>query len=114
MRSSRDPVTASAGGSVRSTRSVVAAVGRAVAAADGDLVVVSHGGVDLLLLCHLRGVPVDRRYDPSRARAAGSATAPGTRHVPHAWRRLGEATAPGRRADEAPRSGTSPGRSVGR
>ena len=56
-------MTASAGGSVRSTRSVVAAVGRAVAAADGDLVVVSHGGVGSLLLCHLLGVPVDRRYD---------------------------------------------------
>ena len=81
MRSSRDPVTASAGGSVRSTRSVVAAVGRAVAAADGDLVVVSHGGVGSLLLCHLLGVPVDRRHDQP-GQGSWFRFDRGTRHVP--------------------------------
>ena len=92
---------------VDAQRRVVAAVERAVAAADGDLVVVSHGGVGSLLLCHLLGVPIDRRYDQP-GQGSWFRFDPGTRHVPHAWRRLGEASGPGRRADEAPRSGTSP------
>ncbi len=78
-----------------------------MAAADGDLVVVSHGGVGALLLCHLLGVPINRRYD-ELGQGSWSRFDPGTGHVPHAWRRLGEASGPGRRADEAPRSGTSP------
>ncbi len=92
---------------VDAQRRVVAAVERAVAAADGDLVVVSHGGVGALLLCHLLGVPIDRRYDQP-GQGSWFRFDPGTGHVPHAWRRLGEASGPGRRADEAPRSGTSP------
>lgn len=92
---------------VDAQRRVVAAVERAVAAADGDLVVVSHGGVGALLLCHLLGVPIDRRYDQP-GQGSWFRFDPGTGHVPHAWRRLGETSGPGRRGDEAPRSGTSP------
>ena len=61
---------------------IVAAVGRAVAGADGDVAVVCHGGVGTLLLCSVLGVPIDRRwdqpgqgsvfsYDPVTGRGAG-------------------------------------------
>lgn len=44
---------------------IVAAVGRAVAMApsQGDIAIVSHGGVGALLLCHLMGVPINRAQD---------------------------------------------------
>ena len=73
---------------VDAQRRVVAAVERAVAAADGDLVVVSHGGVGALLLCYLLGVPIDRRCDQP-GQGSWFRSDPGTGHVPHAWRRLG-------------------------
>ncbi len=46
-------------------RRIVAAVEYAIAAApaDGDIAVVSHGGVGALLLCHLKGVPIGRNQD---------------------------------------------------
>ena len=73
---------------VDAQRRVVAEVEQAVAAADGDPVVVSHGGVGALLLCHFLGVPVDRRYDQP-GQGSWFRFDPGTGHVPHAWRRLG-------------------------
>ena len=44
---------------------IVAAVERAIALApaEGDIVIVSHGGVGALLLCHLKGVPIARTED---------------------------------------------------
>jgi broad specificity phosphatase PhoE len=45
-------------------RRIVDAVERAVAdAPEGDIAIVSHGGVGALLLCHLRGVPISRAAD---------------------------------------------------
>lgn len=47
-------------------RRIVAAVDAVLAddrAGDGDLVIVSHGGVGTLLLCHLLGHHIDRRLD---------------------------------------------------
>ena len=46
-------------------RRIVGAVERAMslAAAEGDVAIVSHGGVGALLLCHLRGVPISRDAD---------------------------------------------------
>ena len=45
-------------------RRIVDAVARAAASsADGDVAIVSHGGVGALLLCHLRGVPIGRDAD---------------------------------------------------
>jgi broad specificity phosphatase PhoE len=72
---------------------IVAAVGRAVAGARGDVAVVCHGGVGTLLLCHVLGVPIDRRwdqpgqgsvfsYDPATGRGAGP------------WSRLGSGGRP--------------------
>ena len=44
---------------------IVAAVDRAVAMMrpDGDAVIVSHGGVGTLLLCHLKRIPISRAED---------------------------------------------------
>jgi broad specificity phosphatase PhoE len=45
-------------------RRIVGAVERAVSlASKGDAVIVSHGGVGALLLCHLKGVPISRDAD---------------------------------------------------
>lgn len=44
---------------------IVRAVEHAISAApvDGDIAIVSHGGVGALLLCHLKGVPISRAED---------------------------------------------------
>jgi broad specificity phosphatase PhoE len=46
-------------------RRIIDAVERAVAMAqgDGDIAIISHGGVGALLLCHLKGVPIGRNED---------------------------------------------------
>ena len=45
-------------------RRIVGAVGQALfLAPEGDVAIVSHGGVGALLLCHLRGVPISRDAD---------------------------------------------------
>jgi broad specificity phosphatase PhoE len=46
-------------------RRIIDAVERALsmAPAEGDIAIVSHGGVGALLLCHLKGVPISRRED---------------------------------------------------
>ena len=46
-------------------RRIVAAVNHAIAAAppEGDVAIISHGGVGALLLCHLMDVPISRAKD---------------------------------------------------
>ena len=66
---------------------IVAAVQRAAAGADGDVAVVSHGGVGTLLLCRLLGVPIDRRHDQP-GQGSWFAFDPATGRVAHPWRRL--------------------------
>ena len=46
-------------------RRIVDAVERVIsmAVADGDVAIVSHGGVGTLFLCHLKGVPISRSED---------------------------------------------------
>jgi broad specificity phosphatase PhoE len=46
-------------------RRIVTAVDHALAmvAADGDVAIISHGGIGALLLCHLKGVPISRTED---------------------------------------------------
>jgi broad specificity phosphatase PhoE len=46
-------------------RRIVRAVERVVAVpkGDGDIAIVSHGGVGTLLLCHLKGTPISRAED---------------------------------------------------
>jgi broad specificity phosphatase PhoE len=46
-------------------RRISEAVGSAIAVApaNGDLAIISHGGVGALLLCSLKGVPISRRED---------------------------------------------------
>jgi broad specificity phosphatase PhoE len=46
-------------------RRIVRAMDRviAMAPADGDIAIVSHGGVGTLLLCHLKGIPISRTED---------------------------------------------------
>ncbi|MFC0389117.1 histidine phosphatase family protein [Muricoccus vinaceus] len=36
---------------------------RSTAPREGDIAIVSHGGVGALLLCHLKGVPISRAED---------------------------------------------------
>ena len=50
---------------VDAQRRIVMAMQRALAmvSADGDVAVISHGGVGALLLCHLKGVPISRAED---------------------------------------------------
>lgn len=43
---------------------IIDSVERVLATApDGDVAIVAHGGVGTLLLCHLKGIPTDRRQD---------------------------------------------------
>jgi hypothetical protein len=65
---------------VDAQRRIVEAVDRAIsmAPAEGDMAIISHGGVGALLLCHLKGVPISRAedqpetYTRSRSRLSGS------------------------------------------
>jgi len=34
-----------------------------MAPAEGDIAIVSHGGVGALLLCHMKGAPISRAHD---------------------------------------------------
>ncbi len=69
---------------------IVAAAGRAVAGADGDVALVRHGGVGTLLLCALLGVPIDRRHDRPGQGSVFSYD-PCTGRGAHPWVRLGPA-----------------------
>ena len=68
---------------------IVAAVEEVLAAASnrGDVAIISHGGVGTLLLCHLRGCPIDREHDQP-ANNGGNYYAFGveSRHLHHGWR----------------------------
>jgi broad specificity phosphatase PhoE len=66
---------------------MVAAVRRAWYGATGDTAVVAHGGVGTLLLCHLLGVPIDRRLDQP-GQGSWFRYDPVTAEVAHGWRRL--------------------------
>lgn len=70
-------------------RRIVAAVDAAIAAAvgQGDIAIVSHGGVGALLLAHLLGEPISRRFDqPGGGGGNLFAFDAGTRAVLHNWR----------------------------
>jgi broad specificity phosphatase PhoE len=49
--------------SVRGWERAVDAQRRVVAATDGDVAIIAHGGVGTLLLCHLSGLPISRDQD---------------------------------------------------
>ena len=54
----------------------------------GDVLVIGHGGVGTLLLCHYSRVGIDRRYDqPEGGGHYFTLEQPG-RRVMHAWRRM--------------------------
>ena len=72
---------------VDAQRRIVAAVERATSQATGGTAVVAHGGVGALLLCHLLGVPIDRRYDQP-GQGSWFRFQAGTGKVAHGWRRL--------------------------
>ena len=56
-----------------------------------DILIVGHGAVGTLLLCHLLGAPIDRRHDQPPGGGGVFAFIAATRRVVHAWRPL-EAT----------------------
>lgn len=61
----------------------------AVAPVDGDIAIVSHGGVGALLLCHLMGVPIDRSQDqPGEGGGNMYAFERTTRRLLSGWRRI--------------------------
>ncbi len=66
---------------------VVAAVERVLDAVPGEVVVVTHGGVGTLLLCHLLGVPVSRTLDQP-GQGSHFAFDRATRRVLHGWQRV--------------------------
>ena len=72
---------------VDAQRRIVVAVERATSQATGGTAVVAHGGVGALLLCHLLGVPIDRRYDQP-GQGSWFRFDAGTGEVAHGWRRL--------------------------
>ena len=52
---------------------------------DGDVLIVGHGGVGTLLLCHLGGWPIDRRYDQSGGGGNYFGFDRETRKLRHGW-----------------------------
>lgn len=74
---------------VDAQRRIVAAVDRAIMAApvEGDVAIVSHGGVGALLLCHLMGAPISRAKDqPGGGGGNVFAFNARTRALLHGWR----------------------------
>jgi len=75
-------------------RRIVAAVDHVLAASagcDGDIVIVSHGGVGTLLLCHLRGEAITRVHDqPPNNGGNYFAFDVATRRLRHGWRPIDE------------------------
>jgi broad specificity phosphatase PhoE len=70
---------------------IVAAVEHAIglAAAEGDIAIVSHGGVGALLLCHLKGVPISRTEDqPGDGGGCVYSFDAASRRLLHGWRRI--------------------------
>ena len=73
---------------------IVAAVDHVLAASagcGGDVVIVSHGGVGTLLLCHLRGEAISRTHDQPRNNGGNYfAFDIATRRLRHGWRAIDE------------------------
>jgi broad specificity phosphatase PhoE len=59
-------------------RRIISAVERVIALSDpnGDIAIVSHGGVGTLLLCHLKGLPISRTEDQPKVVAISSPLMP--------------------------------------
>jgi len=74
---------------VDAQRRISAAVERVITEApgNGDIAIVSHGGVGALLLCHLKGVPISRAEDqPGAGGGCVYSFDPGTRALISGWR----------------------------
>jgi broad specificity phosphatase PhoE len=72
-------------------RRIVAAVEQAIALApaEGDIAIVSHGGVGALLLCHLKRVPIARTEDqPVDGGGCVYSFDAASRRLLHGWRRI--------------------------
>jgi broad specificity phosphatase PhoE len=70
---------------------IVSAVDRAVAMMrpEGDAVIVSHGGVGTLLLCHLKRIPISRSEDqPGRGGGNVFRFDAASRHLIMGWHRI--------------------------
>ena len=70
---------------------IVAAVEHAIALApaEGDIAIVSHGGVGALLLCHLKRVPIARTEDqPGDGGGCVYSFDAASRRLLHGWRRI--------------------------
>ena len=75
-------------------RRIVLAVNDAImlCPAQGDVAIVSHGGVGALLLCHLKGVPISRAEDqPGGGGGNAFSFDMTTRQLLSGWRRIEEA-----------------------
>ena len=74
-------------------RRIVRAVEQAmsVVSAEGDVAIVSHGGVGALLLCHLKGVPISRDADqPGGGGGNVYSFCKASRQLLSGWRRIEE------------------------
>jgi broad specificity phosphatase PhoE len=70
---------------------IVMAVHHALAmvSADGDVAIISHGGVGALLLCHLKGVPISRTEDqPGQGGGNVYSFDAATRRLLRGWRSI--------------------------
>ena len=54
------------------------------------MLIVGHGAVGTLLLCHYSGVPIDRIYDQPAGGGNGFVFTKTDRRVLHPWRRFEE------------------------
>ena len=85
-------------------RRIICAVERAVGFADmdGDIAIVSHGGVGALLLCHLKGVPISRTEDQPGDGGGNVYSFEASSHrLLSGWRRIEDTCALANRANEA-------------
>ncbi len=68
---------------------IVAAVGDIALPDDGDVAILSHGGVGALLYCHLTGRPIDRSAEqPGSGGGCYFAFDARTRALVHGWRTI--------------------------
>jgi broad specificity phosphatase PhoE len=77
---------------VDAQRRIIEAVERALsmAPAEGDIAIISHGGVGALLLCHLKGVPISRREDQPGGGGNVYSFDAASRRLISGWRRIEE------------------------
>jgi broad specificity phosphatase PhoE len=74
-------------------RRIVQAMDRviAMAPAQGDIAIISHGGVGTLLLCYLKGIPISRTEDqPNGGGGNAFSFEVATRRLLTGWRRIEE------------------------